>query len=371
MRGVKKQERPPLESLTCVNSECQAYGERDKGNLSVRKVYGQDEIRYLRCHSCGSEFSERKGTALWNTKVREDKAIAIAEQLSEGTSYKGTARLTRSNLDTVRRLARRLGKHGQGFHNEKVVNLPSTALQADERWGYVGHKRQQVWEAEVIDPATRLVVERARGKRDESLLESVLTGAKERVSYPQGVVLFSDGEPGYSKLFAQIFGQSYQPARQGKRGRLPKVRYRIGRRQAHVQVVKQRQGRRVVSVDIRLSHGSYKRVQRELGRLGYNKANTSAIERRNATARRMDAFNVRKSLAFARTPESRDANGTWAMTVYNWGRECRSLKHLLPEPIGKRRYETRSPAMAAGLTDFIWFVTDILRYQLAPEKGAG
>ena len=337
MRCVKKKERPPLESLTCVNDACQMYGERGKGNLSVRKVYGKDEIRYLRCHSCGSEFSERKGTALWNTKVPEAKAVAIAEQLSEGTSYKGTARLTRCNLETVRRLAKRLGKHGAEFHDEKVVNLGSTALQSDERWGYAGDKSKQVWEAEVIDPASRLVVERAQVKRDEALLESVLTSAKKRVSYPQGIVLFTDGEAAYAKLFERIFGQAYQPVRKGARGRHPKERYRIGRRQAHVQAVKQRQQGRVVRVDIRLAHGSNKRVKRELKRLGYSTANTSAIERRNGTARRMDAFNVRKSLAFARTPESRDANGSWAMTVYNWVRDNRALKRLLPEPLGRRK----------------------------------
>lgn len=371
MRCVKNKERPPLESLACVNEECQVYGERGQGNLNVRKVYGQDQIRYLRCRVCQEEFSERKGTALWNTKVPEAKAVAVAEQLSEGTSFKGTARLVRAMPETVRRLAKRLGKHGQAFHDEKVVNLPSTALQGDERWGYVTDKAQQVWEAEVIDPASRLVVERAQGKRDETLLESVLSGAKQRLSYPQGIVLFTDGEPGYAKLFERLFGQVYQPARQGKRGRLPNLRYRIGRRQAHVQVVKQRQRGRLVSVDIRLAHGSQKRLQRELGRLGYSVPNTSAIERRNGTARRMDAFNVRKSLAFARTPESRNANGNWAMTVYNWARDNRALKRLLPESIGKRKYEQQSPAMAAGLTELIWSIEDILRVQPFPAKGVG
>lgn len=371
MRGMKKKERPPLESLACVNEDCQMYGQRDRGNLLLRKVYGKDEIRYLRCRVCQEEFSERKGTALWNVKVSEAKAIAVAEQLAEGTSYKGTARLVRVSEETVRRLAKRLGKHGQAFHDEKVVNLPSTALQADERWGYVTNKGQQVWEAEVIDPATRLVVERSQGKRDESLLEAVLRGTHKRLNYPQGIVLFSDGEHGYSKLFERLFGQAYQPARQGTRGRYPKPRYRIGRRQAHVQVIKQRQGGRVVSVATRLAHGSHKRVQRELGRLGYTTPNTSAIERRNATARRMDAFSVRKSLACARTPESRDANGSWAMTVYNWARDNRALRRLLPELVGKRKYEKRSPAMAASLTNFIWSVEDILHHQPFPAREVG
>jgi hypothetical protein len=38
-------------------------------------------------------------------KVSEAKAISIAEQLAEGTSIKGTARLTRTHPQTVQRIA--------------------------------------------------------------------------------------------------------------------------------------------------------------------------------------------------------------------------------------------------------------------------
>ena len=261
-----------------------------------------------------------------------------------------------------------MGKHGERFHDERVRNLPSTALQADERWGYAGSKRQPQWEAEVIDPKSRLVVERALGKRDETLIEKVLRGAAARVSYPQGVVLFSDGEHSYQTLFSKVFGTPYQPSRKGKRGRQPGLRYRTSRRQAHVRIIKNRQGKRLVEVSVQLAHGSQKRLKRELQRLNYNQPNTSAVERRNGTARRMDAFSVRKSLAFAHRPESRNANGAWAMTVYNWGRVNRSLRKPLLEPQGRKRYEKRSPAMAAGLTDCLWSVEDILRYQPFPPN---
>lgn len=163
-----------------------------------------------------------------------------------------------------------------------------------------------------------------------------------------------------------MFGIAYQPARSSKRGRFPKVRYRIVRSQAHVQIVKQRSGKRIVKVDIGLAHGSHKRLGRELRRLGYCKPNTSAIERRNATARRMDACSVRKTLAIARTPETREARGSWGMTVYNWAREHRSLKRLLAEPQGRRKYKRRSPTMAAGLTDHLWCIAELLRCPTYP-----
>jgi len=366
---MAKKHRLPIESLACVNDECQQYAQAGQGNLSVRKTYGKDKIRYLRCRSCGLEFSERKRTPLWNSKVPEPKAVAVAEQLAEGTSYKGTARVVKVSPETVRRLAGQLGRHAERFHNARVENLTATALQADERWGYAGSKQQQLWEAEVIEPKSRLIVERAQGPRNEALLRRLLEGAQRRLCYPHGVVLFSDGEPSYQTLFPEVFGVPHRPARSRQRGRFPKLRYRIARTQAHVQIVKQRLGKRVVNVDIRLAHGSHKRLKRELRRLGYRKPNTSAIERRNATARRMDACSVRKTLAFARTPETRDARGSWGMSVYNWVREHRSLRHRLAEPQGRRKYERRSPAMAAGLTDHLWPIAELLRCPTYPAQG--
>jgi IS1 family transposase/transposase-like protein len=365
-----KTKRLPLESLACANDECKSYGKTGLANLYVRRIYGKDQLRLLRCRHCRVEFSERKNTPLYNCKLPEAKAVTIAELLAEGSSYKSTARVVKVSPEAVRRLSRQLGKHGERFHDERVRGLPSTALQADERWGFAGSKQQQVWEAEVIDPSSRLVVERAQGARDEALIRHLLEDACSRLCYPQGVVLFSDGEPSYKTLFPQVFGTPYRPARRGERGRFPNPRYRLSRRQAHVQVVKQRQEKRVVNVEVRYAHGSKVRVHRELQRLGYTKPNTSAVERRNGTARTMDACSVRKSLAFARTPETRNARGSWGMTVYNWCRENRALKRPLSVPRGRLKYERRSPATAAGLTDHIWTISELLRCPTYPDSGA-
>ena len=51
-------DRPDLSTLACVNSECQHYGQLSQDNLVIRKVYGRDRLRLLRCRSCQDEFSE-------------------------------------------------------------------------------------------------------------------------------------------------------------------------------------------------------------------------------------------------------------------------------------------------------------------------
>jgi hypothetical protein len=161
----------------------------------VRKVYGKDQIRYLRCRACGVEFSERKQTALWNTKVREAKAVAIGEHLAEGCSLKGTARLVQVDPGTVRRLNRRLGEHGQAFHDERVQAVQVDALQADERHGYAGDKGQPAWEAELIDPASKFVLAHVQGRRDERLIRRLLEDGASRLHNRHDLVLFTDGEP--------------------------------------------------------------------------------------------------------------------------------------------------------------------------------
>ena len=91
-----------MESLACVNERCQLYGQSGQNNLIIRKEYGVDQIRYLRCRQCQQEFSERKKTALWNSKIPEAKAVTVAEHLAEGHSVNSIVRLTKVDVSTVK-----------------------------------------------------------------------------------------------------------------------------------------------------------------------------------------------------------------------------------------------------------------------------
>jgi transposase InsO family protein len=92
--------------------------------------------------------------------------------------------------------------------------------------------------------------------------------------------------------------------------------------------------------------------------LGYGKPNTSAIERRNGTARRMSAHQVRRSLAFSHRPETKITLGWWAVTVYNWCRPHRALRHALPLPEGKKSLSLKRLRWPWGLPiSFGRFVT--------------
>ena len=139
-----KEPRPALENLCCLNVQCNAYGQRGQANLKVRKIYGVDRIRYLRCGCCGEEFSERKGTALFNCKISEAQAVSVMEHLDSGCGLNVTARLVGVSKDAVGRLLGVGGRVSYQLHDRLVRNLQPVALQFDEKWSYVAKKQRHV-----------------------------------------------------------------------------------------------------------------------------------------------------------------------------------------------------------------------------------
>ena len=86
-------QRPDFTTLACVNPDCQRFCLTGQDHLTVRKVYGHDRLRFLRCRTCGEAVSERRGTALFHTKVAEEQAESIINHLDEGCGVRATARL--------------------------------------------------------------------------------------------------------------------------------------------------------------------------------------------------------------------------------------------------------------------------------------
>lgn len=357
-----------LDGFRCLNPACPAYGQPSLGNIRHRKWYDtrSGRRRLLRCATCGREFSELKGTALWNTKIPHEQAESIVEHVTRGNSFKETGELTHTHRTTVSRLACIAGEHAQRVHDHHAQDLRVTSLQADERHGFVGRKDQPCWEATVIDPRSKFLIQNALGARTTDLAVRLLFGARARLHDPHGVVLFTDGWLPYDSLFPAMFGRPFQPKRQGSRGRLPRLQYRIPRTSGHVRIIKTYQGKRVTDIRIERAAGSQRRIDQELEALGYTAPNTSTVERHNGTIRRMNPHQVRRSLAFARLPHVRQTVSDLVNAVYNFCRVHRSLRVKLDEPVGRRQYAKRTPAMAIGITDSVWSVLRLLRTVVLP-----
>ena len=114
-----------LSRFCCLNSQCRDHGVRGGENLSVCGHYGQDNsIRFLRCRSCGTRFSERKGTLLFHSHLPKEKAIAVLEHVAEGCGVRQTERLVGVHRDTVTRYIRKAGGHAKAAHDELVALSP-------------------------------------------------------------------------------------------------------------------------------------------------------------------------------------------------------------------------------------------------------
>jgi transposase-like protein len=110
----------------------------------VRHPLRTASITLLRCATCGREFSELKGTALWNLKLPHEQVESIVEHVTRGNSFKETAELTHTHRTTVSRLACSAGEHATRVHQHCTQDLQVTSLEADERHGFVGRKDQPV-----------------------------------------------------------------------------------------------------------------------------------------------------------------------------------------------------------------------------------
>ena len=120
-----------------------------------------------------------------------------------------------------------------------------------------------------------------------------------------------------------------------------------------MRIIKSYRGKRVTDIRIERAAGSQRRIDQELAALGCMSPNTSAVERHNGTARRMNPHQVRRSLAFARLPHVRQTVSDLVNGVYNFCRVNRSLRVKLDEPVGRRQYAEWTPEMAIGITDTV------------------
>jgi len=162
--------------------------------------------------------------------------------------------------------------------------------------------------------------------------------------------LVSDGWGGYDEAMVEVWGKV--PEYRG-RGR-PPTKKRPGADWQYLQMVKQRENGRVVGMEAKTIYGDERKVLEKL--LG---ASTSYVERTNLTSRHMNGRLVRKTLGYSKELRMLRASSIWEDMVYNLGRALKTLRIENPKETGQR-WVKRSPAMAAGLTDHIWEVEELL-----------
>jgi transposase-like protein len=113
-----------LSRFCCLNPDCPDHGKRGHGNLTVCARYGKHNRRLLYCRSCKARFSERKGTPLFDSRLSDDKALAVLAHLADGCGTRQTSRLVQVGKNTVTRYALVAGGHARQLHDELVALSP-------------------------------------------------------------------------------------------------------------------------------------------------------------------------------------------------------------------------------------------------------
>lgn len=207
-----------------------------------------------------------------------------------------------------------------------------------------------MWDHVAIDPHSKLVVSLEVGKRTETQTHTLVKDTKSRLAAGCLPAIFTDAYECYTQAILEAFGRRYPVARNGDRGRHPTPVLRRPHGLVYAQVKKHYQGRRVREVEIRPIFGKTK-LAATLQRLGFAKVNTSAIERSNGTSRQRNRRKARKTLAFSKAPRYHRWMSWLSTAMYNFCRSHGGLKQRCDHQVFHR-----SPAMAAGLTDYIWSV---------------
>ena len=159
----------------------------------------------------------------------------------------------------------------------------------------------------------------------------------------------SDGWGGIDEGMLEIYGET--PVYSG-RGR-PPTHKQPQEGWQYLQMVKQRENGRVIGTQLRLIYGDKKTVLEVLGK------STAYIERTHLTMRHFNSRLTRKTLAFSKELEMHKKAALWEDMYYNFMRPHKSLRRKTTNDL-KRRWQKRTPAMAADLTDHIWTVKELL-----------
>lgn len=77
---------------------------------------------------------------------------------------------------------------------------------------------------------------------------------------------------------------------------------------------------------------------------------------------------VRKTLSFSKELRFLHAASALEDALYNFTRPVKTLRVELANPSKQARWQQRTPAMAAQLTDHIWTVQELLTTVLLPRS---
>lgn len=265
-----------------------------------------------------------------------EKKTAVIAALCEGASIRAVERMTGVNRQTVMRLGVRVGEACAKLHDEKMRELNCANIQIDEAWGIVQKKQRQVtaadagtfvgdvWVYVALDSDTKLVAGFLAGKRDMAHTSAFVSDLASRMK--NRIQLSSDGMNQYLNIVESEFGSGVDYGQIVKSFSTPEA------------TEARRYSPPVVTAVMRTS---------VLGNPDERKICTSHVEKQNHTLRMHCRRMSRLTNAFSKKIEHFRAAVALHYAYYNWVKVHTSIR--------------MSPAMAAGVSNRLWTVQDLVQ----------
>ena len=272
-------------------------------------------------------------------KLSLEKRTQVVKCLVEGNSIRATVRMTGAAKNTVVKLLADLGSACLDYQDKVLRNLPCKHLQCDEVWSFCYSKAKNVpeehkgefgygdvWTWTALDADTKLVPCWHIGGRYNQAAHAFIKDLASRLS--SRVQLTTDGHYPYVEAVDYAFGAKIDYAMLVKLyGDNPEGQKRYSPAKCN---------------------GGIK--QKVVGDPEDKHISTSYVERQNLTMRMSMRRFTRLTNAFSKKVENLMHAVSLHFMYYNFCRPHTSLKNPYP----------RTPAMAAGVTDHVWKIEEII-----------
>jgi IS1 family transposase len=329
---------------------------------------------------------ETHGTPFHGKRVSPDLLVWAVGALAEGLGIRAVARVFEVDPNTVLAWLVEAADHLKAFSQYFLHDVRVTQVQLDELYALLSAvKEGDVSEAEAlqrlsrsphwvwvaIDPVSKLLLALDVGDRTLAMAQHVVHQVAQ-VLAPGCVPLFlTDGFKEYTTALLAHFGYWVPLPRRQATGPSPKPRWLPLPGLLYAQVIKTVRRRRLVHVTHRVVFGTLDRVNAVLAACGWQ-INTAFVERLNLDLRQHVAAIGRRVATLCKGEDGLRQQLALFQTYHNFCLPHASLRQPLSQPLptkgtgSAKQWRPCTPAMAAGLTDRVWTLREVLRYRVPP-----
>jgi IS1 family transposase len=306
--------------------------------------------------------------------------------MAEGLGIRAVARVFAVDPNTVLRWLTEVADHAAAFSRSFLHDVHVTQMQLDELFAVLSTVKagegsegealpclscspHWVWVA--LDPVTKLLLAIEVGERTLALAQCLVHQVVQ-VLAPECVPLFlTDGFQPYLTAVLTHYGHWVQRPRGWAPSRLPKPRWMPLPQLQYAQVIKKTCRRRLMAVSSRVVFGTLAGIKEVLAAHGWQ-INTAFIERVNLTIREHVAAVGRRVTTLCKGEMGLRQQLALYQLYYNFCLPHASLRLPLPQPVptkglgSAKCWRPCTPAMAAGLTDHVWTLREVVLFRVPP-----